>query len=206
MAQRRLASAVAVLAGTSPAVPAVPAVAQETDAFDEGHTEIRFSWNHAGITTQSAEFAAVGGEVVIDRDESAHSRVDVTIDAASIETGVEAFNEHITWSEVFAVAAPGAITVASTAVPRVVQDRALITGDLTIKGITHPVTLDAVSTSDGQHPLGAFMDEYDAYYTGFEATATVRRSRWELGMFAPLVADAVDLTIRTELRRLDEAS
>ena len=202
MAYRTFA-AVTVLAA---ALATGPAVAQETYAFDEGHTEIRFSWSHAGITTQSAEFETVDGEVIIDRDEIAESAVDVTIDAASIETGVDAFNEHITSSDFFDVAAHGEITFASTDVVRVGQDRAFITGDLTIKGITHPVTLDAVLTFDGPHPLGAFMDEYDAYYTGFEATATVQRSRWELGMFAPLVSDAVDITIRTELRRVDEAS
>jgi len=137
MAYRRLAAVTAAAA-------AGPAVAQETYAFDDGHTEIRFSWSHAGITTQSAEFEAVDGEVVIDRADVANSRVDVT--------------------------------------------------------------LDAELTFDGPHPLGAFMDEYDAYYTGFEATATVLRSPWDLGMFAPPVSDAVDTTIRTELRRVDGPS
>ncbi len=202
MAYPKLA-AVTVLAATT---AAAPAVAQETYAFDQGHTEIRFAWSHAGITTQSAEFESVDGEIVIDREEIANSGVEVTIDAASIETGVDAFNEHITSSDFFDVATHGEITFTATEVVRVGQDRALITGDLTIKGITHPVTLDAELTFDGPHPLGEFMDQYDAYYTGFEATATVRRSRWDLGMFAPLVSDAVDITIRTELRRLDEAS
>jgi len=192
------------LAGAVLAVAAAPpALAAETYAFDQGHTEIRVAWSHAGITTQSAEFEAVDGEVVIDREEIAGSAVDVTIDASSIETGVEAFNEHIASSDFFDVAEHGEITFTSTEVVRVGRDRALITGDLTIKGITRPVTLDAALTFDGPHPLGAFMDQYDAYYTGFEATTTVRRSRWDLGMFAPLVSDAVDITIRTELRRLE---
>ncbi len=186
--------------------PTGAALAQETYAFDQGHTEIRFSWTHAGITTQSAEFERVDGGVTIDRDEIAGSRVTATIDAASIETGVDAFNEHITSADFFDVANHGEIRFESTEVVRVGQDRALITGDLTIKGITHPVTLDAELTFDGPHPLGEFMDQYDAYYTGFEATATVLRSRWELGMFAPLVSDAVDITIRTELRRTDVES
>lgn len=191
------------LAGAVLAVAAPPAVAAETYAFDQGHTEIRFAWSHAGITTQSAEFESVDGEVVIDRDEIDNSAVDVTIDATSIETGVEAFDEHITSADFFDVAEHGEITFTTTEVVRVGQDRALITGDLTIKGITHPVTLDAELTFDGPHPLGEFMDQYDAYYTGFEATTTVRRSRWDLGMFAPLVSDAVDITIRTELRRIE---
>jgi polyisoprenoid-binding protein YceI len=202
MANSVLAAATALVAASA----AWPALAQETYRFDQAHTEIRFSWSHAGITTQSAEFEAVDGEVVIDRDEIANSRVAVTIAAASIETGVGAFNEHITSSDFFDVAEHGDIAFTSTEVVRVGQDRALITGDLTIKGITQPVTLDAVLTFDGPHPLGEFMDQYDAYYTGFEATATVLRSRWDLGMFAPLVSDAVDITIRTELRRVDEPS
>jgi polyisoprenoid-binding protein YceI len=205
MSLRPLAVA-AVAAVATVVVAAPPVLAAETYAFDQAHTEIRFSWSHAGITTQSAEFETVDGEVVIDRDEIANSGVDVTIDAASIETGVDAFNEHITSGDFFDVATHGEITFTATEVVRVGQERALITGDLTIKGITHPVTLDAALTFDGPHPLGEFMDQYDAYYTGFEATTTVRRSRWDLGMFAPLVSDAVDITIRTELRRIDEAS
>jgi polyisoprenoid-binding protein YceI len=199
-----LARSLAVLGLT--AVAAAPALATETYRFDEAHTEIRFSWSHAGITTQSAEFERVAGEVVIDRGEIANSRVEVVIDPTGIETGVDAFNEHITSADFFDVAEHGEIRFAATEVVRVGQDRAHITGDLTIKGITHPVTLDAVLTFDGPHPLGAFNEQYDAYYTGFEATATVLRSRWDLGMFAPLVSDAVDITIRTELRRIDEAS
>lgn len=195
----------AVTALTVAATAAGPLAAQETYRFDQGHTEIRFAWNHAGLTTQSAEFEALDGEVVIDREEIANSAVTVTIDASSIETGVDAFNAHITSGDFFDVAEHGTITFTATEVVRVGQDRALITGDLTIKGITRPVTLDAELTFDGPHPLGAFMDEYDAYYTGFEATTTVRRSRWDLGMFAPLVSDAVDITIRTELRRVDGA-
>lgn len=194
------------LAAVAAATAAAPALAQETYAFDQGHTEIRFSWNHAGLTTQSAEFESLDGEVVIVRDEIANSRVAVTIDATSIETGVAAFNEHITSSDFFDVAEHGEITFESTEVVRVGQERALIRGDLTIKGITKRVTLDAVLTFDGPHPLGEFMDQYDAYYTGFEATATVLRSDWDLGMFAPLTSDAVDITIRTELRRIDAES
>jgi polyisoprenoid-binding protein YceI len=188
------------------AAAAMPAVAAENYQFDKAHTEIRFSWNHAGLTTQSAEFESVDGQVVIDRDDIANSAVEVTIDPASIETGFDAFNEHLRSADFFDVEAHDEIRFVTTSVEQVGTERAMIEGELTIKGITHPVTLDATLTFDGMHPLGEFMDQYDAYYTGFEATGTVLRSRWDLGMFAPLVSDAVDLTIRTELRRVDGPS
>jgi len=198
----RLAATAAAFA----ALAASPAAATETYQFDDGHTEVRFSWNHANITTQSAEFESLAGEVVIDREDLGQSRIEVTIDPNSIETGVDEFNQHISSADFFHVAEHGEIRFASTEVRQVGAERALITGDLTIKGITRPVTLDAVLTFDGPHPLGQFNDQYDAYYTGFEATATVLRSNWDLGMFAPLVSDAVDITIRTELRRVDVES
>ncbi len=188
------------------ALTTAPVLAQENYQFDEGHTEVLFSWTHAGISTQTAEFTGLDGEIVIERDDVAASRVDVTIDPASIHTGFELFDEHLVSGDWFDVESHPEIRFVSTAVRQVATDRALIDGDLTIKGITHPVTLDATLTFDGPHPLGEFVEAYQADYVGFAATAMVPRSAWDLGAYAPLTSDTVEITINTELRRVDVES
>lgn len=160
------------------ATAAAQALAQETYRFDQGLTEVRFSWSRAGITAQSAEFEVVDGEVVIGRDDIANLRVAVTIDPASIETGVDAFNEHITSIDFFDVAEHAEIAFARTEGVRVRQDRALITGDLTIKGI--PPSGDPRHRPHRRRPAPAGRVHgrvRHAYDTGFEATGTGLRRR-----------------------------
>ena len=188
------------------ATPVAAAAAAETYRFDQGHTEVLFSWEHAGITTQSAEFLDLDGTIEIDRADLAASVVDVTIDPASVHTGVADFDAHLRSNDFFAVEAHPEIRFVATGVRRVGAERAFIDGELTIKAITRPVTLDTVLTFDGPHPLGEFMESYEADYLGFHATTTVLRSAWDLGAFAPLTSDAVEITIRTELRRVDNES
>ena len=76
-----------------------------------------------------------------------------------------------------------------------------MTGDLTIKGITKPVTLDVdAELHAGDHPLGAFIDKYKGRQAaGFNAKGRVLRSEFDLGRNAPLVSDWVDIEINTEL-------
>ena len=196
----------ALAAATAALLVSAPVVATETYQFDAGHTEIQFSWNHAGITTQSAEFTGFDGTIAIDRETIAASMVDVTIDPASVHTGYAVFDEHMVSGDWFDTANHPEIRFVSTGVQQVGHDRALVEGDLTIKGVTRPVTLDVRLTFDGPHPLGALMEAYQADYLGFHATATVLRSDWGLGAFAPLTSDTVDIVIRTELRRVETES
>ncbi|MEO1092650.1 MAG: YceI family protein [Pseudomonadota bacterium] len=180
------------------------AAATETYLFDTGHTEVRFSWDHVGISRQSAGFDTLDGTVTIVRDDVPQSAVDVTVDVASVNTGVPVFDEHLVSDDWFDAAAHPAITFESTGVRQVGPTEAMIDGDLTIKDITKPVTLTAKLNFDGPHPLGEFVDAYAGqHYVGFEARTTVLRSEWDLGGYAPLVSDAVEIVISTEMRRAD---
>ncbi|MGF1607807.1 MAG: YceI family protein [Kiloniellales bacterium] len=180
------------------------ALAAETYGFDVGHTEIRFVWNHAGISTQSGEFRAFDGSVTWDRENLANSKVEVTIPASSIDTGVSALDDHLKAGDFFDVENHPEITFTSTEVRQSGVDRGIVTGDLTIRGVTKPVTLDVALVFDDEHPFAAFMPNYEgAHYAGFSARGRVLRSDFGLDRGVPLVSDWIDIVIETEMRRQD---
>lgn len=178
------------------------AQAAETYKFDEGHTEIRFVWNHAGLSTQSGEFRAFDGTVTWDRDNLANSKVDVSIPASSIETGVSALDDHLKGGDFFDVQTHPEITFTSTDVRQSGIDRGVVTGDLTIRGVTKPVTLDVALKFDGEHPFAAFMPDFEGvHYAAFSARGRVLRSEFGLDRGVPLVSDWIDIVIETEMKR-----
>ena len=181
---------------------AAPALAAETYTFDKSHTEILFGWSHLGNSTQHAEFRDLDGNVTLDPDDPANSKIDVTIKADSIDTGVAPFDEHIKSADFFEVEAYPEIRFVSTSVEPTGGDTAKVTGDLTIKGETKPVTMEVVLNYMGEHQLAGMNPEYAGKdVAGFTAAATILRSDFGLGMFVPLVGDEVSITINTELMR-----
>ncbi|MGI9384280.1 MAG: YceI family protein, partial [Methyloligellaceae bacterium] len=80
-----------------------------------------------------------------------------------------------------------------------------VTGDLTIKGVTRPVTLKVRFNFSGSHPLSPFLDKYKGVYaTAFSARTHVLRSDFNMGKFAPLTSDEIEISIEAELHRSKE--
>ncbi len=181
--------------------PGTDALAEPQEyQFDKGHTQIRISWNHLGLSEQSALFRAYEGSVIFDQEDVSNSAVNVTIDPASIDTGVPDFDDHMKSSDFFHVEEHPEVTFETTEVVQTGPNTGRMTGDLTIKGITKPVTLDVSLNFTGDHPLAAFSDKYKGRKAaGFKATGRVLRSEFDLGRNAPLVSDWVDIEINTEL-------
>jgi len=193
---------VAGLFGTALLVaPNTDALAEpQTYQFDKGHTQIRISWNHLGLSEQSALFRDYSGSVTFDQADVANSAVEMTIDPASVDTGVPKFDEHLKSGDFFNVEQHAEVTFKTTEVVQTGPNTGRMTGDLTIKGITRPVTLDVTLNFAGDHPLAAFSDKYKGRKAaGFKATGRVLRSEFDLGRNAPLVSDWVDIEINTEL-------
>ena len=139
---------------------------------------------------------------MLDRDDPSQSRIDVTIDPAGVDTGVEAFDSHLMNADFFDVDTFPLITFVSTAVEPTGDATALVTGDLTIKDNTRPVVLDVTLNYIGEHQLAQFdPDLAGMEVAGFSASATLLRSEFGLGMFTPMVGDEVELIIETELLR-----
>ena len=136
------------------ALPTASAYAAETYFTDQGHTEVRFGWSHAGVSMQSGEFTKASGKLVLDPDNVEKSTISVTIDAASVSTGFVPLDDHIKSKDFLEVETYPKITFVSTSVKKTGDKTADVTGDLTIHGVTKPVTLKTTLTHRGEHPLG----------------------------------------------------
>lgn len=182
-------SSVAVILATSLSAPL--AAAPVTYTVDGSHTFPRFSYSHLGLSTQSSQFTRTEGSVTFDA-EAQTGVVEISIDMTSVETGFPVFNEHIQDVDFFDTASHPTATFKSTAV-RFDGDRPVaVDGDLTIKGITQPVTLEITHFQTMPHP----MVEKPAL--GANATTQIKRSDFNLGKYAPYVSDEVTIDIAIE--------
>lgn len=173
------------------ALSSVAYAAPETYVIEQNHTKPRFEYSHLGYSIQLSRFDTVDGKITIDRAAKTGS-VDVTIDAKSVNTGSTLFNGHIQGEDFFDTAKYPTITFKSNKVKFDGDKVASVDGDLTIKGITKPVTLTVNSFLCMPHP----MLKKDA--CGATATAKVKRTDFNMGKYAPYVGDEVTLTIPVE--------
>ncbi|MGB0507873.1 MAG: YceI family protein [Pikeienuella sp.] len=173
----------------------------ESYTFDPGHTEVRFYYNHAGLSEQSGEWTIKSGEVEFDAADLSATKVSVTIDANSVDTGVADLDSHLKGGDFFDVENHPEITFVSTSAVQSGADRITLTGDLTIKGESKPVTLDFVLIHNGPHPLGQFIEYYEGDWIGVQGGGELLRSEFGVGMFAPLTSDRVRLAISAELKK-----
>src|SRR5512143_1436511 len=179
--------ALAFAASLSSAAYAAP----ETYVIDTNHSKPRFEYSHFGYSTQLSRFDTVKGTVTLDRAAKTGA-VDVEIDAKSVDTGYALFNEHIQGEDFFDTAKYPTITFKSTKVKFDGDKVVAVEGNLTIKGITKPVTLTVTSMLCMPHP----MVKKDA--CGANATAQVKRSDFNMAKYVPYVGDEVTLSIPVE--------
>ncbi|HMM47536.1 MAG TPA: YceI family protein [Thiobacillaceae bacterium] len=162
-----------------------------TYTIDNSHTYPHFTYNHLGFSNQTHKFDKTSGTVVLDRAAKTGS-VDVTIDAASVNTGHAIFDQHIKDADYFDTANHPTITFKSNKMKFKGDRPVSLTGDLTIKGITKPVTLDITHFKCQTHP----MLKVDA--CGANASTQIKRSTFNMGKNAPYVSDEVKLTLAIE--------
>lgn len=186
-----LASAGLVAQGGAPAVPGAKdpsRVTGGTYAVDPGHTQVLFAYDHMGFTENLGVIAMPTGSLTLDPKAPQNAKVSITFPIANIRTAVPKMDEHLMKADLFDAAKFPTATFESTSV-KVDGTDADITGNLTIKGITKPVTLDAEFVAAGTHP----MNKKET--VGFEATGTIKRSDFGLGYGVPMVGDTVELKI-----------
>lgn len=165
--------------------------APETFNIDPAHTAPRFEYSHFGYSNQLHRFDKTSGKIVFDREARTGS-VDITIDAKSVNTGFPLFNEHIQDADFFDTAKYPTITFKSTAVKFEGDKPVAVDGNLTVKGITKPVTLTLTSFQAMPHP----MLKKDAI--GANAVTKIKRTEFNMGKYAPYVSDDVTLIIAVE--------
>ncbi|BAV64142.1 YceI family protein [Sphingobium cloacae] len=157
-------------------------------AIDPDHTQIVFAYDHMGFTNNVGVIAQSTGTLTLDPKNPAAAKVSVEVPIANLKTGIAELDTHLMKPEFFDSAKFPKATFVSTGV-KVDGDDAEITGNLTIKGITKPVTLDADFYGAGMHPMTKKEN------VGFNATATIKRSDFGMGYAVPMVGDAVELRI-----------
>ncbi|MFL4388934.1 YceI family protein [Acinetobacter baumannii] len=160
--------------------------------IDPTHTATVFSWNHFGFSTPSANFSDIQGVIKVDNAKPANSSVNVTIPLSSVNTNVPALDKEFQEEAWFNAAKYPNITFKSTKVETKDKKHFKITGNLTVKGITKPVVLDAVLNKQGEHPMAKVPA------IGFNATTSFNRSDFGLGNYVPNVGDKITVNITTE--------
>ena len=165
--------------------------APETYNLDANHTFSRFSYSHFGLSTQLSGFDKTTGTITLDKAAKTGA-VDVVIDTKSVNTGSALFNGHIQGEDFLDTAKFPTATFKSTKVIFDGDKPTNIEGNLTIKGVTKPVTLKVNHFMNMAHP----MLKRDAI--GANASTVIKRSEFKAGKYAPNVGDEVTITIAIE--------
>ena len=183
-----LAAALATLASGAFAAP-------EKYMLDSSHSQIVFSYSHLGFSTTFGMFSGFEGEIMFDQENPAGSSVSVSMPVKSMFTGWEQRDAHFMSPDFFDASDDELVSFSSTSIEVTGDDTALITGDLTLNGITKEVVLDAKLNKAGPNPL----NQID--WAGFDATTTLKRTDFGVGAFAGPISDEVEVMISIEAQK-----
>lgn len=175
------------------ALSAMPARAETLHyTLDRPHTQIMFFVDHMGVSKSQGEFLDYDGRITFVTDHPEQSSVEATIRTGSLAMGDEKWDAHLKSPDFFDVEKFPDMTFKSTAIAVTGEKTADITGDLTIHGVTKPVTLKTVWNGSGKHAMTGKP------IAGFSATGMIKRSDFDMGYGIPMVGDDVELRIEVE--------
>jgi polyisoprenoid-binding protein YceI len=174
------------------------AIPPGTYAPDPNHAYLSFSYSHLGLSHPQLRFASLDAMLDLDTSDMRNSRVDVSIDAASLDTAVPQLDEDLRGEAFFDIANYPEITFTSTAYEPLRPDAGKLTGNLTVKGVTRPVTLNVQINEAADNPMSRDPT------IGISATGTLSRSDFGLAAMVPMIGDEVSVEIQMELVKTDE--
>lgn len=183
--------ALSALTATALYAPLSQAAAMSYD-IDPQHTSVIATWTHFGFSHPTADIPNAQGTLVFDKDHPEQSRVSVTLPVTEIDSHVPALTKELLGKEYFDTAKYPSAMFHSTKVIARGDNKFDIEGNLTLKGITKPITLHATLNQQGEHPM------VKKQAIGFDATGTIKRSDFGLDKYVPAVSDDVTLTLSTE--------
>lgn len=181
--------------------PAQPAANEKRTTtvwqLDPTHSSAEFAVRHMMVATVKGAFKSLSGRVELDEGNWENAQIEAEIDVASVDTGVADRDNHLRSPDFFDVAHHPKITFRSTAVAAVAADRGTIRGDLTIHGVTRPVTLEVEYLGEARDPWGNRRRGY---------AAETKLNRKDFGMTwnmvldtgGVLVGDAIKVTLNIE--------
>lgn len=178
----------------------IPTPEPTTWTLDASHSTVGFAVRHLMISKTRGRFHRFEGAVHLDEEDPSRSHVEVTIDAASLDTGAPDRDEHLRSPDFFDVANHPELTFRSTDVVLDGSDRATVTGELTIRGTTREVVLDVAR-------IGATEDPWGNERIAYEATTEIDRKdfglTWNqaLETGGVLVGDKIKIKLEVETVR-----
>ncbi len=180
------------LAALAIALPlSAPAFAADSYTVDPGHTYPSFELNHLGFSIQRGSFDKSAGKITLDTAAKSGS-IDITIDTASINTGHGKRDDHLRSEDFFNVAKFPTMTFKSTKLKFNGDKVVGADGELTLLGVTKPVSLNVDWFVCGTHPINKKA------VCGANATTTLKRSEFGLAAYVPAVGDEVKIAIQVE--------
>ena len=168
-----------------------------TYLVDAGHTQVGFSVSHMGFSNYSGGFSEVSGTLELQPKNPGASSLKVSVPVASVTTTSAKLTDELKSAQWLDAAKFPQMTFVSTKVAPEGKDKAKVTGDLTLHGVTKPVTLNVTLIGAGVNPLNKKVT------VGFEATGTVKRSDFGVKTYVPLIGDDLHLTIAGAFERQD---
>ena len=187
--------------GSAPGAPDKSRVTAGTYAADAGHTMVVWEVDHLGFSHYTGIFGDVTGTLVIDPKNLAAAKVDVTIPVSKVTTASAGLTSHLLRAgkdggkpDFFGANPADARFVSTSVVLDDDGDEAKVTGNLTLNGVTKPVTLDV-----DFHGAGMGMTKKETI--GFQAETTIKRSDFGVNMGIPYVSDAVELEIHAAFEK-----
>ena len=192
LAAALLSSGALIAQGMSkPGSPDPSKVTGGTYEVEGGHTQILFAYDHMGFSNNMGIIAMPTGTLTLDPKNLAAAKVTVEVPIANLRTAIPKLDEHLMKADFFDAEKFPTATFVSTGVKVDGATTAEITGNLTIKGVTKPVTLDAAFYGAGTGPAQMGGKEN----VGFSATTAIKRSDFGMGYGVPVVGDEIELKI-----------
>ena len=161
-----------------------------TYTLEPNYTQVVVHWDHLGFSSPSAQFGQGAGTLDFDPAAPTKASVNVTLPLASLNTSVPDLDEHLRSADFFETAKYPQASFSSTKVEQGASTNQLkVSGELTLHGVTRPVTLAVTVVKIGVNPRSSLPT------IGFDATTTLKRSEFGLGKFVPQVSDEIPVHI-----------
>lgn len=170
------------------------AQAAETYTLDPGHSYVLWRISHFGFSNPSGKWYA-NGTVLLDEKKPQNSKVNVTIDTATINTGILELDKHLKSKDFFDVEQFPTATFVSNKVEIIGKDHAKVFGTLTLHGVSKPIVLNVKLNKLGMNPIS------NKITAGFSATTTLKRSEFGIKAYLPNLGDDVKIDIETEANK-----
>ena len=180
------------------AADGVKAPAVEKYDIDASHSGVVFGWNHFGFSNPAARFDKIEGSVLLDKADLTKSSISVSLPVEGLDTGVAKLDEALKSADFFDAAKYPTITFKSTKVEKTGENGLKITGDLTVHGVTKPVTLDAKVNKIGTFEIPGVIK---AQAAGFDATTVIKRSDFGVSKYVPAVSDEIPVRITLDAKQ-----